>query len=125
MARVRQRGTSAELTVAHVLRTLRAGYRMNVRSLAGSPDFANKKRKWAIFVQGCYWHHHTACPRATIPRTNRSFWRDKFSANRRRDARAVRTLRREGFRVVLVWECQVADADRLQERLQRSLNLVA
>jgi DNA mismatch endonuclease (patch repair protein) len=119
MARVRQRGTSGELAVARQLRTLGAAYRTNVRNLAGSPDFANKKRRWAVFVQGCYWHHHTACGRATIPRANRDFWQDKFSANRKRDARAVRALRSAGFRVVLVWECEVADAGRLRGKLSK------
>ncbi len=63
MARVRQRGTAAELMVGATLRASKTRYRLNVRSLRGSPDFSNRKRKWAIFVHGCFWHHHTACRR--------------------------------------------------------------
>ena len=125
MARVRQKGTSPEKIVGTVLRSLGQAYRLNVRGLPGSPDFANRARKWAVFVNGCYWHHHTGCKRATVPKTNETFWRDKFGANRARDARSVRALRRAGFRVVVVWECETSDPDRLTGRLQRSLNRVA
>lgn len=125
MARVRQRGTSPEKIVGTVLRSLGQAYRLNVRGLPGSPDFANQKRKWAVFVNGCYWHHHKGCRRATVPKTNEAFWREKFGANRARDARSVRALRRAGFRVVIVWECETAEPEVLTGRLQRSLNRVA
>jgi DNA mismatch endonuclease Vsr len=121
MARVRQRGTAAELEVAALLRELGHNYRLNVRSLPGSPDFANRTRKWAIFVQGCFWHQHTGCVRATIPKTNETFWCAKFEANRRRDARAIRSLRREGFRVVTIWECQTERLGPLRARLSKVL----
>ncbi|QCI63148.1 very short patch repair endonuclease [Phreatobacter stygius] len=121
MARVRQQGTAAELTVAAALRSAGHAYRLNVRSLPGSPDFANRKRKWAIFVHGCFWHQHTGCKRATIPKANEAFWRDKFGANRRRDARALRALRGVGFRVAIVWECEIADGEALAARLSKIL----
>jgi DNA mismatch endonuclease (patch repair protein) len=121
MARVRQRGTAPELVVAAVLRKLGFTYRRNVRALAGSPDFSNRKREWAIYVQGCFWHHHTGCLRATVPKANEAFWRDKFTTNRRRDARAIRTLRREKFRVVVVWECETREVERLTARLAKAL----
>ncbi len=121
MAGVRQKGTSAELTVAGILRSLGHAYRLNVRGLPGSPDFANRRRKWAVFVQGCFWHHHTNCRRATLPKTNAEFWRTKFTANRARDARAIRVLRAMGFRVVTIWECDVAKPDVLAQRLSEIL----
>lgn len=111
MRRVRQKRTSAEEAVARSLRATGIGYRRNVTTLPGSPDFANKSRKWALFVNGCFWHHHTNCKRATIPKANAAFWREKFAANRKRDAAKVRLLRRAGYRVLLVWECGIADAD--------------
>jgi DNA mismatch endonuclease (patch repair protein) len=120
-ARVRQKGTAPELAVAAALRSLGASYRLNVKSLPGSPDFANRKRKWAVFVHGCYWHHHTGCRRATVPKTNEAFWRGKFAANRTRDARAIRALRRAGIRVALVWECETAEAEPVTARLAQIL----
>ena len=110
MGRVRQKGTGAELKVAAMLRGLGAAYRKNVRSLPGSPDFANRGRKWAVFVNGCFWHRHTACVRATVPKANNAFWVAKFGRNRSRDAAAIRDLRRAGFRVAIVWECEVEAA---------------
>lgn len=121
MARVRQKGTDAELVVAEVLTGLNRRYRKNVRSLPGSPDFANKSRRWAIFVNGCFWHHHTACRRATLPKSNGEFWREKLNNNRRRDAKAIRKLRASGYRVVVAWECETTDRATLSTRLSKIL----
>lgn len=118
MRRIRQKDTAAEIRVALALRSLGASYRKNVRTLPGSPDFANQKRKWAIFVNGCFWHGHKGCKRATVPKANNAFWIEKFARNRSRDAKAVRALRRAGFRVAVVWECEI---DRIQPRLLKVL----
>jgi DNA mismatch endonuclease (patch repair protein) len=118
MGRVRQRGTKPEIEVAAALRALGARYRLNVKSLPGSPDFANKTRKWAVFVHGCFWHRHRGCHRATTPTNNRDFWLEKFAANRRRDARSIRALRAMGYRVAIVWEC---DAKTSAARLSKIL----
>ncbi len=107
LARVRRTKTSAEEEVARLLRAHGLHYRRNVRTLPGSPDFANRRRGWAIFVNGCFWHHHTACTRATVPKNNRAFWEEKFVANRRRDAAKIRGLRALGFRVLVIWECEL------------------
>lgn len=117
MARVRQCGTSAELIVGRLLRSLPVAYRLNVRGLPGRPDFANRSRKWAVFVNGCFWHRHTNCSKSSVPSSNAAFWTGKFADNRRRDARAVRDLRSMGYRVVIVWECQIRDIDRMRSRL--------
>ena len=117
MKRVRRSGTEAEQVVAAACRSLGLSYRLNVRSLPGSPDLANKSNRWAVFVNGCYWHHHTGCARATIPKRNHEFWLEKFGANRRRDARKINSLRALGFRVLVVWECQTMDAAMLADRL--------
>jgi DNA mismatch endonuclease (patch repair protein) len=117
MARIRQKGTTGERAVAAILQSLGASYRLNVRSLPGSPDFANKSRRWAIFVHGCFWHRHTGCRRATIPKANREFWQTKFADNRNRDARAARILRSTGFRVAIVWECSLDDPAAVRVRL--------
>lgn len=115
---VRQKGTAAELAVGRALRGLGVSYRKNVRGLPGSPDFANRRRRWAVFVQGCFWHRHTGCRRATVPKANRAFWEAKFARNRARDATAVKALRRMGFRVALIWECELGEA---HQRLSKVL----
>ncbi|WP_092228510.1 very short patch repair endonuclease [Bradyrhizobium sp. Gha] len=118
MARIRQKGTKIEAAVALMLRDLGLHYRRNVRKLPGSPDFANQSKRWAVFVHGCFWHHHAGCYRATVPKSNRRFWLNKFHDNKRRDARSVRLLQREGYRVVVIWECQ---AHRIRDKLTKIL----
>jgi DNA mismatch endonuclease (patch repair protein) len=107
LARVRRTKTGAEEEVARQLRACGLHYRRNVRGLPGSPDFANRTKRWAIFVNGCFWHRHTGCARATVPKNNRAFWEEKFAANRRRDAAKIRSLRALGFRVQVIWECEL------------------
>jgi DNA mismatch endonuclease (patch repair protein) len=117
MRRVRQRGTKAENAVAKLLRELGFAYRRNVRSLPGSPDFANKSSGWAVFVNGCFWHQHPGCRRATIPRRNHEFWVAKFVANKARDAAAIDALTSRGMRVVVIWECEAMMEEELAARL--------
>lgn len=118
MKRVRQKGTKIETLVGKVLRESGLHYRKNVNRLPGSPDFANRSRRWAIFVNGCFWHHHTGCGKATLPKSNTEFWSSKFRANRHRDARAIASLRAGGYDVALVWEC---DVKRIRQRLTKIL----
>ena len=75
-----------------------------------------------MFVHGCFWHGHLGCPKATVPARNRKFWADKFAANKARDARAVRALRKAGFVVAVVWQCEVEQQPaRVRLRLERLL----
>lgn len=117
MQRVRQRGTPAEKLVAKLCCETGVSYRLNVSSLPGSPDLANKRRRWAIFVNGCFWHHHTACALATRPARNADFWSGKFRANRERDARKIKALRSAGYHVTIVWQCETRDPKTLRARL--------
>lgn len=106
MSRQKQAGTLPELTVRAMVREAGGHYRVSNRDLPGSPDIANRSRKWAIFVHGCFWHAHTGCARAVIPRRNRRIWISKLAGNKGRDRKAIRDLRRLGYRVMVVWECQ-------------------
>jgi len=72
-----------------------------------------------VFVNGCYWHRHTGCRRATIPTRNNGFWVRKFEENRRRDAKKIRALRALGYLVVLVWECECTETTLLRKRLSK------
>lgn len=117
LAAQRQANTRSELLIGAALRKIGVRYRKNVNSLPGSPDFANVTRNWAVFVNGCFWHHHRNCRRGSIPQNNREFWESKFAANRARDARAIRDLRRRGLRVLIVWECQVGFAEEMLRKI--------
>lgn len=117
MGRVRQRATAPELELKRI--ALGAGLRFTTRNgdLPGSPDLANRKRRVAVFVHGCFWHAHQNCERATIPKTNREFWINKFTRNRERDDEVANALRTMGFRVVVVWECEVTNRTLVANRL--------
>lgn len=119
MRRVRQKRTKAEDDVADILRELGLHSRRNVRTLPGSPDFANKTHHWAIFVNGCFWHRHQGCHRTTTPTRNRDFWLAKFAANVTRDKIKTRLLRALGFRVVTIWECETRTPPKVRRRLKR------
>lgn len=109
MGRIRQKATSPELLVGKALRALGHHYRAKNRDLEGSPDFANRKARWAVFVHGCFWHRH-GCSATTTPGRNVEFWQAKFARNMARDQRAVEALVARGYRVVVIWECQVKRA---------------
>jgi len=126
LGRIRQKGTVPERVVRKLVSAISARYTLENRDLPGSPDLANRTRAWAIFVHGCFWHSHRGCVRATIPKRNRDFWLAKFEANRNRDKRAISRLRRFGFTVVLIWECEAElRPDGVRRLLARSLPSVA
>jgi DNA mismatch endonuclease (patch repair protein) len=107
LARVRREGTAVELVVRRAVSALGLRFTTENRDLLGSPDLANRRRKWAVFVHGCYWHSHRRCPRATVPKNNRQFWLAKFARNRERDRQVQSALKRAGYVVIVVWECEV------------------
>lgn len=131
MTAVAQSNTSVERAVRQILTTIGARYRLNVRALPGSPDIANQSKGWAVFVNGCFWHGHRNCPRLKsdrnerVPVANRGYWEEKLRANRSRDARKVRELRRLGLRVMLVWECELNDPASLLGRLAKFVRIAA
>lgn len=121
LGRVRQSGTAPEAVVQGMLAYLGHAYRTNVRGLPGTPDVVARDHSRAVFVHGCYWHRHSGCPASSVPKHNAAFWSDKFVANVRRDRRNSRELRRLGYRVMTVWECETkSEAKRL--RLARRLD---
>lgn len=93
-------------------------YTTRNRDLPGSPDLANRSKKWTIFVHGCYWHRHRNCGRASTPKRNRTFWEAKFERNRARDRAAIRELRQRGYTTLIIWECEVDEATLLVRRLE-------
>ncbi|MFZ4733440.1 MAG: very short patch repair endonuclease [Pirellulales bacterium] len=129
MQAVRRSGTDIELIVRRAVFALGHRGRANAPSLQGRPDLANQRAKWAIFVHGCFWHGHRNCrttkggPQGRIPVRNGGFWEAKIASNRERDARKAKELRRLGFRVLTLWECDVRDAARLGRKLERFLGL--
>ena len=125
MSRIGGRDTKPETQLRSLLH--RAGYRfrLHVRDLPGRPDIVLPRYRTAIFVNGCFWHRHDACKNATTPSTRREFWQAKFDENVSRDKRNRLALQHDGWKVIIVWECELercseAIVDRISRRLERA-----
>jgi DNA mismatch endonuclease (patch repair protein) len=117
MARVKGRDTQPELIVRKLLWGLGARYRLHRRDLPGAPDIVLPGRKLAVFVHGCFWHGHDCARGARVPKSNRDYWVAKVARNRARDARTQTELAALGWRVEVVWECQLKDWPAMRDRL--------
>ena len=106
MAHIRSKDTKPEEAVRKYLFSNGFRYRKNVKKLPGCPDIVLPRYKVAIFVNGCFWHHHN-CPRFVWPSTNQDYWIPKITANVERDNKAHAALIQLGWRVIVVWECEL------------------
>lgn len=106
MSKIRSKNTKPELIVGKYLFSRGLRYRKNVRDLPGTPDFVFKKFKTVVFVNGCFWHRHD-CGRFVWPSTNTEYWRRKIEANINRDNTNYFLLQEQGWKVLVVWECQL------------------
>lgn len=124
MARVRSVDTKPEMLVRRLVHRLGYRYRLHDRSIPGSPDLVFKGKKKVIFVNGCFWHRHRCANGRRIPKSRVAFWTTKFEENVKRDRRVERALRRAGWRILLVWECQARKPQfaALVRRIERFLH---
>lgn len=117
MAAVRGKDTAPEMKVRRLLHGMGYRYRVHPRDLPGRPDLFFSRRRKAIFVNGCFWHGHRKCDRASLPSSNSEFWKKKIETNVARDARNLRMLQEQGIRCLVVWQCEMKDVDQLEHRL--------
>ncbi|MBI2383943.1 MAG: DNA mismatch endonuclease Vsr [Gammaproteobacteria bacterium] len=121
MSRIRSEDTKPELTIRHALHREGLRFRLHVKNLPGRPDLVFASRRKVIFVHGCFWHGH-ACKRNKMPKSRVAFWREKIATNRTRDAAVRRRLRKLGWRVLTIWECEAKDLERTLRKLENYLN---
>ena len=121
MRAVKGKDTKPELILRKKVRAIAPGYRLNRRDIAGSPDIAYIGRKIAIFMHGCFWHGHDCKRGARIPKDNRAYWIAKISRNKARDEETLARLAREGWKTLVVWECDLKDEAALERRLRALL----
>ncbi|MCR4346724.1 MAG: DNA mismatch endonuclease Vsr [Sulfuricaulis sp.] len=122
MSQIRSQDTFPEKIVRSAIRRLGYRIQLHVKDLPGRPDIVLPRRNTVVFVHGCFWHRHSRCRFTYTPKTRRTFWLRKFTENRDRDARARRHLRKLGWKVITVWECQTNDVKTLTVRLKRLLS---
>lgn len=107
MSRIRGKNTRPEMAVRRYLHGQGFRYRLHVRDLPGKPDIVLPRFKSVVFVNGCFWHRHDGCPKAYTPKSNVEFWETKFAGNVARDRRNQRSLEQAGWRVFIIWECEI------------------
>lgn len=116
MSHIRSKETKPEDVVRKFLFSNGFRYRKNDKRYPGKPDIVLPKYKTIIFVHGCFWHQHPGCKAARIPDTNSDFWRDKFVRNIARDKKDQQRLKDLGWRVIVVWECEISNKSKREAR---------
>lgn len=117
MGRVREKNTSPELKVRSLIHRLGFRFRLHKKDLPGKPDLVFPSRKKIIFVHGCFWHGHDCSRGEREPKSNTEYWVEKIRRNAERDARHRSDLKALGWDVLVVWECELKDAEALSSRI--------
>lgn len=117
MSRVKSANTGPELQVRRLVWAMGFRYRLHDKRLSGKPDLVFRKRRKVIFVHGCFWHGHIGCKYAGTPKTRVDFWTSKIVRNRERDQQNEQNLLAQGWKVLIVWQCELKDLDRLSQKL--------
>ena len=120
MAAVRSKDTGPEVTVRRLAFRLGYRFRLHGAQLPGRPDLVFPSRRRVIFVHGCFWHGH-GCVKGRLPKSRLGYWSPKIDANRQRDARNLRDLRVTGWRILVIWQCELRDPSRLSRKVSRFL----
>ncbi|MFA7329812.1 MAG: DNA mismatch endonuclease Vsr [Candidatus Delongbacteria bacterium] len=118
MSRIRSRDTGPEMVVRQLVHGMGFRYRLHRRELPGCPDLVFNSRRKVIFVHGCFWHAHDGCRNARIPKSNQSFWLTKLAANKSRDRSSLERLVDMGWRVLVLWECELGDMETTASRIR-------
>lgn len=121
MAAVRREDTQPELQVRSLLHRLGYRFRLHQKELPGSPDIVLPRFRTVVLVHGCFWHQHTGCAKARLPKSNVQFWSSKFQKNVERDRRKEVALNSLGWKVVVVWQCELRNIENLGQKLRSEL----
>ncbi|MBP7306995.1 MAG: DNA mismatch endonuclease Vsr [Saprospiraceae bacterium] len=124
MSRIKGKNTGPEIIVRKFLFSSGFRFRLYDAKLPGKPDIVLAKYKTVIFVHGCFWHGHSGCKYFVMPKTRTAFWSEKFLANKNRDKANVRALKKIGWRVIIIWECQL-NKNRYWRSLQRVVQKIS
>lgn len=122
MKRIKSKNSLCEIQVRKYLFNKGLRYRLHVNYLPGKPDIVMPKHRSVIFVNGCFWHRHKNCQYASIPKSNINYWRKKFLINVIRDKSNYLELNKMGWKVYIIWECEINDSKRLESVYWRIIN---
>jgi len=110
MSRIKGKDTKPEMLVRKFLHANGYRYKLHDKKLPGKPDIVLPKYHTVIFVHGCFWHGHTNCKYFTVPKTRTKWWTDKINGNKANDEKAIKALKKDGWKVITVWECPLKSA---------------
>lgn len=122
MSRVRGMDSEAELVVRRLAHRLGYRYRKHVAGLKGRPDLVFAGRRKIVFVHGCFWHRHDCQAGRRLPKSRVDFWKKKLERNQERDAENLRQLATEGWKILVIWECETKNQVDVERRLRRFLD---
>lgn len=122
MAKVRSKDTEPEMIVRKIVHEHGFRYRLHRKDLPGKPDLVFSGKKKVIFVHGCFWHGHTCPSGANQPRSNIEYWTEKLDRNKNRDRENTRALKKMGWDVLVIWECEVKNTTLLSKTIMSFLN---
>lgn len=117
MRKIRGKDTKPEILVRRILHRLGFRFRLHRKNLPGSPDVVLPRWKTVVFVHGCFWHRHQGCDNVRTPISRPEYWLPKFDRNVKRDRRDRAKLRKMGWRVLVIWECELRRPERLTKRI--------
>ena len=121
MAAIKGKDTKLELAVRKYLHNKGLRYTLHNKQLPGKPDLTLKRYNSVVFINSCFWHRHKKCKKAVIPKSNTDFWRDKLEKNVVRDKKNINSLKKQGWSVLLFWECQLQEKN-LSDLYQSIIN---
>ena len=119
MSMVRSKNTKPELLVRSYLHRNGLRFRLYRKDILGCPDIVLRKHRALVFVHGCFWHQHKGCKKARMPKSNRDYWRPKLEGNVKRFSKNQTDLKKMGWRVFVLWECEVGKPDKLMKLVKK------
>ncbi len=120
MQQIKATNTKPELLVRKFLHATGFRYSLHKKNLPGKPDIVLPKYRTIIFIHGCFWHGHSNCKYFTMPKTRTEWWTDKINANKVNDAKVLKALKKEGWKVITIWECSLKPA-----KIERTLHMLS
>lgn len=124
MQKIRSKDMKPEMAIRKLVHSLGYRYRLHGKILPGKPDLVFASRKKVIFVNGCFWHQHkkAGCSDARLPKSNLDFWLPKLERTQQRDKEHIKTLKEMGWKVLIIWECQIKDINHIKKKIIKFLD---